>query len=130
MRAVAIGIGIVIVTAVVSAVHRPAPASLAPERPRTDASPSFVGSNACRTCHPAEHASFSRTFHRTMTQDALPRNVLATMDGRILERRGDEVFASDKRVVLLTGSHREQTYWVHGERKGELRLLPWVWLVK
>ena len=26
------------------------------------------GSGACRACHPSEHASWSRTYHRTMTQ--------------------------------------------------------------
>ncbi len=30
----------------------------------------YVGSGACQSCHPSEHASWSRTFHRTMTRVA------------------------------------------------------------
>ena len=29
-----------------------------------------VGSESCRSCHPSEHASWGRSFHRTMTQRA------------------------------------------------------------
>ncbi len=36
----------------------------------------------------------------------------------------------ERRVVLTTGSHREQVYWVEGRRPGELRLFPFVWLVR
>jgi len=70
----------------------------------------FVGSGACRSCHPAQHASWRVSFHRTMTQRALPGNVVGDFDdvsltlparelgeaGRHharefrLERRGDE----------------------------------------
>ncbi|MBX3223474.1 MAG: hypothetical protein KF795_23375 [Labilithrix sp.] len=116
----------------------------------------YVSSSACLGCHPGEHASFGRTFHRTMTQLASPETVSAPLDGRPLdldgrtvrlERRGAEVWATlpdpdrviagdpspsdvTRRVVLTTGSHREQAYWVAGERRGDLRLVPFVWLVK
>lgn len=86
---------------------------------------SYVGSSACLGCHPGEHASFSRTFHRTMTQEANAKTVLAPF-----ERRGDEVRTSAGRVVMTTGSHRQQAYWVKGDRPGDLRLVPEVWLVK
>ncbi len=42
----------------------------------------FVGSNACATCHPDQHASWSRTFHRTMTLRATPESVVGALYGR------------------------------------------------
>lgn len=30
----------------------------------------YLGSGACRSCHPEEHASFRQTFHRSMTRKA------------------------------------------------------------
>ncbi|AKU98929.1 TPR domain protein [Labilithrix luteola] len=129
---------------------RRAPAAAPPEgTPRASSAVGYVSSAACRSCHPSEHASFSRTFHRTMTQRAEAKTVLASettypLDGRAvrLARRGDEVWATlpdpdapppapdvTRRVVLTTGSHREQAYWVAGKREGELRLFPLVWLV-
>src|SRR5581483_3610506 len=32
----------------------------------------YAGAAACRDCHPDNHRSWRRTFHRTMTQDASP----------------------------------------------------------
>lgn len=115
----------------------------------------YVSSSACRSCHPGEHASFGRTFHRTMTQAASRRTVLAPVDNRTmldegretrLFYRGDEVWARlpdpdaviagriaadvERRVVMTTGSHREQAFWVDGERPGDLRLVPFVWLLR
>jgi hypothetical protein len=108
----------------------------AASRPKVG-SPTYLGSNACRGCHPSEHASWSRTFHRTMTQDANAKTVLAPLDGSAgLERRGDLVYTTEgrgqlaHRVVLTTGSHREQAYWTAGKRPGELVLHPFVYLVR
>jgi hypothetical protein len=138
------------------------PALLAPARPRPVARGEYVSSNACRSCHPSEHASWHDSYHRTMTQDATPANVQAPLDGKPLdldgrlhriERRGDEIWAklpdpdvvaeaalrgevakdapqAERRVVLATGSHHEQAYWVAGRRPGELRLFPFVWMVR
>ncbi|MDF2696873.1 MAG: hypothetical protein K0S65_5256, partial [Labilithrix sp.] len=96
-----------------------------------------------------------RTFHRTMTRVATTATVRAPLDGRPLEldghtvrlaARDGEVWATlpdpdaviagrpaedaTRRVILTTGSHREQAYWVAGKRRGDLRLVPFVWLVK
>jgi hypothetical protein len=125
--------------------------------PKRTEQATYVGSAACRACHPSEYASFGRTFHRTMTQDATTRSVLAPLGGALaglrddggrihrLEARGDEVWATlpdpdaeaparaadvTRRVIIATGSHREQAYWVAGRREGELRLFPFVWLVR
>lgn len=165
-RVAALAIGGV-VTAISAAATRPPPRAQSPAaRPRPTPALGYVSSRACRACHPAEHASFTRTFHRTMTQDATPAAALAPLDGRPLEldgrtlrlaRRGDALYATlpdpdvvaeaalarlrgrsepgpapdrERRVVLTTGSHREQVYWVEGRRPGELRLFPFVWLVR
>jgi hypothetical protein len=88
-----------------------------------------------------------------MTQLATPANIRAPLDGRLLdagghmrlEARGAEVWATlpdpdaiaerrpakdvTRRVILTTGSHREQAFWVRGRREGDLRLVPFVWLV-
>lgn len=49
----------------------------------------------------------------------------AALQGRIAEA----VPMVERRVVLTTGSHHEQGYWVAGRRPGELRLFPWIWIV-
>ncbi len=43
-----------------------------PPSPIAGASADFATSSACRSCHPAEHASWHASFHRTMTQLASP----------------------------------------------------------
>lgn len=117
--------GALLVTVASAAVWRP-PARAA--RPAGEPGPTttlgYVGSSACLPCHPGEHASWSRTYHRSMTQVATRETVLAPF-----ERRGDEVWYEGKRVVLTTGTHREQAYWAAGAR-GALEILPVVWLPK
>ena len=121
-----------------------------------------LGSGACRSCHPAEHVSWHRTFHRTMTELASTRTakgpwagVTVEADGRSIElsQRGNELWLRlpdpdlvaaasrngvaapsagaplvPRRVVLTTGSHHEQAYWVQGAH-GELRLAPITYLI-
>jgi hypothetical protein len=125
-----------------------------PPRVELAAALGYVGSGACLGCHPAEHASFGRTYHRTMTQRPTPRAVLAPLDGRPtlaegrpirLEVRAGEVLATlpdpdaspgkaapdvTRPLALLTGSHREQAFWIAGARPGDLRPVPVVWLVR
>lgn len=48
-----------------------------------------VGSGTCRGCHPDQAASWRRTFHRTMTQDATVRAGGAAASGSISGRDGD-----------------------------------------
>jgi predicted CXXCH cytochrome family protein len=45
-------------------------------RPLSFQGAGYSGSNECKRCHPSNHASWHRTFHRTMTQDAGPSSVL------------------------------------------------------
>jgi len=127
----------------------------------------YVSSDACRACHPGAYAAWHDSFHRTMTQRATPAAVLGDFDGVTLasrglttrlERRGDAFWAElpdplwlndpspDKtaqppriraRVVMTTGSHHLQNYWVRRPASGDvyrdspdngaLVQLPWVW---
>lgn len=121
----------------------------------------YVGSGACLACHPGEHASWSATYHRTMTQRAAPATVQAAFDGRRLngvdgeyrvERRGDEYWVRmvdpadkraraeagapltvapmvDRRVVMITGSHHMQVYWVAAAAGRTLHAFPFAWLI-
>lgn len=122
-RAWAIVLGGVALTTLASgSLWRPKRAMPVPGEPGASTTLGYVGSSACLPCHPGEHASWSRTWHRTMTQVATPETVLAPF-----ERRDSAVFYEGKRVVLTTGAHREQAYWTAGERGG-LEILPVVWL--
>lgn len=118
----------------------------------------YLGSDACAACHPAAHATWAATYHRTMTQRAGPASVLAPFDGRVLdgryrvERRGDEFWAElpdpedrlarlaagasiddvpivARRVVMTTGSHHMQVYWAQSPRDRRLHALPYAWLI-
>jgi predicted CXXCH cytochrome family protein len=62
----------------------------------------FVSSETCGACHPDQHASWRRSYHRTMTTLAAPDTVRGSFDGVALasrgrdyrlERRGDEFWA-------------------------------------
>ncbi len=103
----------------------------------------YASSAACQSCHPSEYASWARTYHRTMTQPAEASRIRApidaptslALDGRTytLRRRGEEIWATlpdeaDRRLLLSTGSHHYQGYWMDGRRQGELRMFPFVYL--
>ena len=108
---------------------------------RVSTASEYVSSAACKSCHPSEYASWHDSYHRTMTQAARAPTIAApieppvslTLDGRTygLRRRGDEVWASlpdgsSRRVVLATGSHHHQAYWMEGS---ELSMFPFVYLL-
>jgi predicted CXXCH cytochrome family protein len=42
----------------------------------------WTTSTTCQSCHPDQYASWHRTFHRTMTQEAGPRSVRGRFDGK------------------------------------------------
>ena len=90
----------------------------------------WTGSDSCRSCHQDHYASWHRTYHRTMTQEATSKSVRGAFDGRevtywgrtvrpverdgeyffeYLDQPGGEVtgIAEIKRTV---GSHRYQQY--------------------
>ncbi len=126
----------------------------------------YVSSAECRRCHPGEYASWHESYHRTMTQAALPETVMGEFDGSTIVsegleyrvfRKGNEFWAEmpdpeelmyvvqggkptplekiprvERRVVMTTGSHHYQTYWVTGDDKygNLLQTLPLVYLPK
>jgi predicted CXXCH cytochrome family protein len=127
-------------------------------------SSSYVSSARCQACHPAEYASWHRTYHRTMTQAASPEAFLGTFnDATVISdglayrvfRDADGFWAEmpdpdvmmyvfqggrnlapesiprvTRPVVMATGSHHYQTYWVASERYSRLlQTLPLVYLI-
>ena len=106
-----------------------------------------VGSAQCRRCHEEHYASWHRTFHRTMTQEASEASVLGDFDGAELEYLG--VVARMARdggrfritfegpggrgrrtvdIARTVGSHRYQQYLA---REGDLYVrLPVAWHVE
>jgi len=90
----------------------------------------FVGSKTCLSCHADHHASWKRTYHRTMTQEVSPKAVQGRFDGQVVDawgvpvrpvREGDRFFFEYLDPVSRTprakvelhrtvGSHRYQQY--------------------
>lgn len=123
------------------------------DRPREVLSDDYVSSDTCRSCHPSQHATWSSSYHRSMTQVATPASVVAPFDVTIaafggevhLSREGDRYFAEmpdplwmDRRrppprvkrpLVLTTGSHHEQDFWFPEENGRSLALLPLVYRI-
>lgn len=120
--------------------------------PRIRPDDGYVGSGTCVTCHPYQHATWDATYHRAMTQVATPRAVLAPFDGTVLhlegvtwrlERRGDafwvtgtepiagttEIRQLRKRIVMTTGSHNYQLYWMEGDIGADMSPFPLVYLL-
>jgi predicted CXXCH cytochrome family protein len=106
----------------------------------------YVGSAACRSCHPEQHESWSRTYHRTMTQLPSAESVAGAFDGRAVAFFGKRAvpFERDGRyfvrlpdgegervaeVALCVGSHRYQQYFeLAGSSTGDVhRRLPILW---
>jgi hypothetical protein len=57
-------------------------------QPLSLAGSSYTGSGACRACHPGNYASWHRTFHRTMTQEATAASVLGDFEHGTLDYLG------------------------------------------
>jgi len=113
-----------------------------------------VRSTTCVRCHPEQHASWRRTYHRTMTQRAQGGAVLAPFSGEsfdylgfraTMDRGADgkprvrigsvldpsvELLAAD--VEMTVGSHRYQQYLARMDRggAGEVWRLPIAWHVE
>ncbi len=82
-------------------------AEFAASLPRVGGPAGYVGSQTCRDCHQDQYASWHRSYHRTMTQIAVPdtvradfHNVVLTNDGVrfVLSQRGDEFWARMERL--------------------------------
>ncbi|HEU4419275.1 MAG TPA: cytochrome c3 family protein [Planctomycetota bacterium] len=130
-----------VVFASLSPTHETPPS---PTRPLETPSDGYVGSRACRSCHPEQHATWHESFHRTMTQVA-SRDALAAKFDTLrldwfgkpvqLEWRGDTLWATFERgglqpasvhrpVEQITGSHHLQVLWYSTGKGRELAPVP------
>ena len=55
--------------------------ALQAHRPVQVQSQNYVSSNACRSCHPREYASWASSYHSKMTQIATRQSVIPPFDG-------------------------------------------------
>jgi hypothetical protein len=100
----------------------------------------YIDSQKCSSCHPDHHASWARTFHRTMTQESQPSSVKGDFERNntyqflgvkaLMERRGDHFTMSlsfpdgtSRRYTVdrTVGSRRIQQY-LTKESGGYVRL--------
>ena len=125
------------------------------DRPIEVRNDGYVSSNACRSCHPSNYGSWHASYHRTMTQIATPEAILSDFDGVVLNsgpheyhlrRRGDEFWVEtddpnwtgvgerpprvERKVVMTTGSHHQQIYWLGEAGDRKVQYLPFVYLVQ
>ncbi len=89
----------------------------------------WATSDRCQSCHQDHYASWSQTYHRTMTQEAASSSVVAEFDGRSVKQWGkiirpimregryyfDYMDARGRldrsvEIVRTVGSHRYQQY--------------------
>ena len=111
----------------------------------------YVGSQSCVECHKDEHATWHRSYHRTMTQVASTNSIQADFNNVILTNdntrftlfqktnefwvrmeptKGEGVGTGlETRIGLITGSHHMQVFWVP-EGTGNLQIgFPFTWLI-
>jgi predicted CXXCH cytochrome family protein len=103
----------------------------------------YVSSDSCRACHPSQYASWHRSFHRTMTQEASASTVRAPFSGETLtaddgrtyhlRREADQLWADvsglgPRRIALVTGSHHMQAFWLPGENGNKQIEFPFTYL--
>jgi len=102
----------------------------------------YIGSDSCQACHPGNYHSWHTSFHRTMTQVPNRHSVISPFEGSLsfdgveygLHQEGDRFTVSvaggaPRPVVLTTGSHHMQGYWLAPSDGGRrLGLLPFLYL--
>src|SRR5688572_19720864 len=111
----------------------------------------YVGSQSCVECHKDEHATWHRSYHRTMTQVASTSSIQADFNNVILTNDNTRFTLFQKtnefwvrmepitgegvgtgletRIGLITGSHHMQVFWVP-EGTGNLQIgFPFTWLI-
>jgi hypothetical protein len=120
-------------------------------RPIQSLTAEYASSDSCRSCHPGNYASWHASYHRTMTQVATPENCAANMDGLELnyakvdyrvERTGKAYYVRSKpqgaaatawgkpeEIVLLTGSHTLQVFWLETGEQRTLGQFPFAYIV-
>jgi hypothetical protein len=107
----------------------------------------YVGSATCRRCHPSQHSAWHDSYHRTMTQVPTPASVIGDFDNVRLAakdldvrlfKEGDAFMAElnfrnpqatrTLPVVLTTGSHYQQWYWLAAPNDPQMMLLPYIYV--
>ena len=99
----------------------------------------YGGSESCRECHEHHYDKWHASYHRTMTQVASP-DIVATKfnDAKyVLRYQDDDIWVETTRVhtdgllrreqrqiVLTTGSHYYQIYWLAGTESRALEVFP------
>ena len=133
---------------------QPTPELEITERPIEEPIGGYVGSAACRSCHPEEHDTWHDSYHRTMTQVASRKTVLGDFADVEFDVKGkhyklsqegddywvelDDPFAAEggealrvrRRISMTTGSHNMQAYWFESEIGRVLGQLPLSWQVE
>ena len=115
----------------------------------------YAGADSCKECHAEAHESWSRSYHRTMTQLPVAGAVKADFDQVTLtnrgvryelSRRGDEYWVRSQTfsqsgqesqttqieeypLGLVTGSHHMQVYWVPNGLGNCQIGFPFSWLI-
>ena len=107
----------------------------------------YTGADACFACHQDRHASWSKTFHRTMTQTATAQSVRGAFDGQLLTAFGglvrpnsaDGKFTFDYfdpktkqqiaqlKIARTVGSHRYQQYLLQDADSETYYRLHYLW---
>ena len=111
----------------------------------------YVSSVTCRSCHPGNYDSWHESYHRRMTQVATTTTVATDLDGfseelfgreyrvyRVHEhyfmqdRSADsptEPWSEARQIVMLTGSHNLQMYWIETEHGRALEQFPFAYII-
>ncbi|REJ65504.1 MAG: C cytochrome precursor [Planctomycetota bacterium] len=120
-------------------------ASPVSNRPIVVPADGYVGSSSCRECHEREYDTWHASYHRSMTQLPTPEAVVGDFEGTEIQihdlkyafyRDGDEFRVKiydvnkpdeppdDKPIVLTTGSHHFQAYWLPSGKTRVLDVFP------
>jgi hypothetical protein len=152
--AVIVSAAVAVALAAVPLIRRPraTPENRIAFRPIQQPDDGYVSSGACQSCHPLQFATWSGSFHRTMTQvatatAAMPDFNHASIALRAqtirLSQRGSELWAQfddpdstgslsssriERQIVLITGSHHQQAFWYRTDHSRLLGQLPAIYL--
>jgi len=135
--------------------RREEPTDFSNFRPHERLQDGYAGSDSCRECHASEHESWFASYHRKMTQVADAGSVIGNFDSTVYRfpgKDGTKQFSPRKAdgqfwveldstedygqpgerhtlpVVMTTGSHHMQAYWVSIGRERTIGLFPLVYL--
>jgi len=147
---VALGVGLAVLTLSIWSRWTDQPAggeATTTNRPAQVPTEGYVGSAECQSCHPHNYATWHDSYHRRMTQVATEESVIGDfnnvrLSGKDLNvrlfRQGGQFFAeldlTNPRhtgvypVVMTTGSHHRQAYWMATSPNSPLMILPYMFL--